>query len=279
MSNGQRRERKSLHQLAFDHYLRTGEQLTNAEWLARYEQKFNPYHDERGRFSSPPGVTVSHGAGPARMSAMRSLDSWMRGGTKQPARPKATPPPPPPRIPNRTVPVRPAVRALLTQISNGEGTGDVAAKRRGLASGYEVTFGYGIYAKQDKPLTQMTLQEVDNLQTRILYHPENNFNASPVGRYQIVRKTLRELKVNLNLRDDMIFDENLQDRLAEVSLEKRGISKYLAGKISEREFHTEIANEWASVADPETGRPRKSGQHLGTTNAQISPLIRELRTK
>lgn len=56
-----------VHRQAFRHYLRTGHRLTNAEWRASQEQKFNPYHDARGRFTSPPGVTVSWGRhGPAR---------------------------------------------------------------------------------------------------------------------------------------------------------------------------------------------------------------------
>lgn len=45
-----------VHRLVFTHYLRTGQRLTNAEWLADQERKFNPYHDERGRFTSPPGA-------------------------------------------------------------------------------------------------------------------------------------------------------------------------------------------------------------------------------
>ena len=54
-------ERKSADHLAWLHYLRTGQRLTTAEWLARQERKFNPYHDAQGRFTSPPGVTVSWG--------------------------------------------------------------------------------------------------------------------------------------------------------------------------------------------------------------------------
>ena len=54
-------ETKSVHRLAFGHYLRTRQRLTNREWLVRQEGKFNPYHDELGRFTSPPGVTVSWG--------------------------------------------------------------------------------------------------------------------------------------------------------------------------------------------------------------------------
>lgn len=55
-------EHKSAHRLAFGHYLRTGQRLTTAQWLQRTERKFNPYHDEVGRFTSAPGVTVSWGA-------------------------------------------------------------------------------------------------------------------------------------------------------------------------------------------------------------------------
>lgn len=62
MPDDQHTEHKSIHRRVFDHYLRTGERLTNQEWLSRRETKFNPYHDERGRFTSPPGVTVSWGA-------------------------------------------------------------------------------------------------------------------------------------------------------------------------------------------------------------------------
>ena len=41
---------------AFDHYLRTGEWLSEPEWLSREELKFNPYHDpDDGRFTFAPG--------------------------------------------------------------------------------------------------------------------------------------------------------------------------------------------------------------------------------
>lgn len=43
--------RKSVDELAFEHYLRTGEQLTSTEWRERFEMKYNHNHDERGRFT------------------------------------------------------------------------------------------------------------------------------------------------------------------------------------------------------------------------------------
>lgn len=47
---------KSLHSAAYEHYLRTGEQMSTREWLQRYERKFNPYHDPKnGQFTFGPG--------------------------------------------------------------------------------------------------------------------------------------------------------------------------------------------------------------------------------
>jgi len=54
-------EWKSIYRSAFSHYLRTGQLVTMGEGLARYERKFNPYHDERGRFTFAPGGPKTNG--------------------------------------------------------------------------------------------------------------------------------------------------------------------------------------------------------------------------
>ena len=154
---------------------------------------------------------------------------------------------------SRVLASQPPVRALLHQIARGEGVDDDVARTHGYASSYDVPFNYGRYAQQSKPLTRMTLGEIDELQTRILAHPANRHNASPVGKYQIVQRTLRELKATLGLSDNVIFDQNLQDMLAAKRLEQRGIHDYIDGKISEVEFQRRMAKEWASIANPATG--------------------------
>lgn len=50
------------YRIAFERYLRTGEALDLGEMVNSTEHKFNPYHDAIGRFSSPPGVSVSYGS-------------------------------------------------------------------------------------------------------------------------------------------------------------------------------------------------------------------------
>lgn len=47
---------KSPERSAFEHYLRYGEALTPEEWSLRFERKFNPNHDERGRFTFATGA-------------------------------------------------------------------------------------------------------------------------------------------------------------------------------------------------------------------------------
>ena len=53
------------------HYLRTGFWADAEPLIEVVERKFNPYHDEIGRFTSPPGVTTSWGNRTVNMSDRR----------------------------------------------------------------------------------------------------------------------------------------------------------------------------------------------------------------
>jgi len=79
-------ERKSANLLAFEHYLRTGERLTADEFVRRHQVKFNPYHDELGRFTWAPG----NGPGGAGLASRPAAPS-------QPVAPRPTPKPAPQR--------------------------------------------------------------------------------------------------------------------------------------------------------------------------------------
>ena len=77
-------------------------------------------------------------------------------------------------------------RPLLDLIGYTEGTDK--------GDGYNETLNYGAYTGGNVTLTKMTLKQIDNLQTKMLKHPKNYMNSSAVGRYQIVRTTLRSIK-------------------------------------------------------------------------------------
>ena len=161
---------------------------------------------------------------------------------------------------------------LLDRIAEGEGTSDSEARRHGYSSGYDVTLGYGAYV-DDKliRLSTMTLDQVDALQSKMLRNPKNKWNSSAAGKYQIVRTTLRKLKKLMGLSGGAIYSPSLQDRMAIYLLNGRGYKKFKSGAMSARDFQYKLSQEWASIANPRTG---KALQHTGTTTAQIQAVLK-----
>lgn len=80
--------------------------------------------------------------------------------------------------------------------------------------GYNETLGYGAFTGGPVDLINMTLAEVRELQRAMLAHPDNHFNSSAVGRYQIVGNTLDSLVGNMGLDWNQQFTPDLQDRMA-----------------------------------------------------------------
>ncbi len=161
-------------------------------------------------------------------------------------------------------------RPLLDLIGRAEGTD------RG--RGYDETLAYGLLTGGPVRLTRMSLDEIDALQTRMLAHPRNRWNSSAVGRYQIVRATLRDLRRRLGLDGKQRFDPALQDRLACFLLGRRGIDRCLAGAIGEREFIDALAREWASLPGS-GGRSAYSGQKAAVSLAEVRRVLAAVRAR
>ncbi|MBU2960488.1 phage tail tape measure protein [Citreicella sp. C3M06] len=89
------------------------------------------------------------------------------------------------------------------------------------AKGYNTTLDYDRYTGPQN-LTGMTLDEIQQLQGRMLAHPDNPHNSSAVGMYQIVRSTLRGLMSEMNLSGDELFTGDLQDQMADRLIARRG---------------------------------------------------------
>ena len=88
--------------------------------------------------------------------------------------------------------------------------------------GYNETLGYGAFTGGPQNLTSMTLNEILALQKQMLAHPDNDFNSSAVGRYQIVSTTLRDLMKKMNLSGNELFSPGMQDQLASALYADRG---------------------------------------------------------
>lgn len=167
-------------------------------------------------------------------------------------------------------------RPLLDLIGLTEGTD----KRRGggPARGYNETLAYGRLTGGDVDLVLMTLTQIDALQTRMLQHRENVWNSSAVGRYQIVRTTLRNIRKTLNLSGAELFDRDMQDRLGCFLLGQRGIDKYLAGRLSEDTLLLNLAKEWASLPTA-AGKGYYSGQSAAVKPDQVRVVLAHVRRR
>ncbi|MGX9355284.1 hypothetical protein ACS3SW_09020 [Roseobacteraceae bacterium S113] len=74
-----------------------------------------------------------------------------------------------------------------------------------------------------------------------------------IGRYQFIPKTLRALVKRAGVETSAQFSPELQDQLAMHLLEDAGLSRFLAGDISQTQFMNGLARIWA-------GLPNSSGK-------------------
>ncbi|MBL0937168.1 MAG: hypothetical protein IBJ07_20710 [Rhizobiaceae bacterium] len=125
--------------------------------------------------------------------------------------------------------------------------------------GYNETLGYGKFTGGDRTLVTMTLDQIDAMQTGMLRHPDNNFNSSAAGRYQITQRTLRGLRDQLGLSGDEFFDAGMQDRLAEELMRRRGND--VAG----------LRNEWEGLRRVDDATIRQAYDGTSVSMPAIDP--------
>lgn len=170
-------------------------------------------------------------------------------------------------------------RPLLDLIGFTEGTDKGDGYNESLAYGKMLD---GVKTKgkgKDLVLTNKTLAEIDKIQTAMLKDPDNaKLKSSALGRYQIVRTTLRNIKRELALSNSELFDEEMQDRMACYLLGVRGIDKYLAGRLKEDTLINNLAKEWASFPTTED-KGYYAGQHTPIKASRVREVLTEVRRR
>jgi muramidase (phage lysozyme) len=161
-------------------------------------------------------------------------------------------------------------RPLLDLIGYTEGTDK--------GRGYNETLAYGALTGGPVDLVGMTLDQVDALQTRMLAHPDNGWNSSAAGRYQIVRTTLRSIRETLGLTGKEKYDAGMQDRMGCFLLGKRGIDLWLAGSMTDEAMINELAKEWASLPT-ERDVGYYDGQKARVKSARVREVLAEVRAR
>lgn len=177
-------------------------------------------------------------------------------------------------------------KILLDQISKGEGTTNKkATMESGAQSAYDITFAYGKYTpkvlssgKSVQPLSNLTIGEIKEVQKLMIgLQKGRKLISSAVGKYQFISGTLKELCAAAKIGDNVIFNADTQDKLAiEKLIRSRGYDKWLSGKRSDHAFQKGLAQEWASIADPDTQKSYYN-QHVGTTDAEIKEIFKKIK--
>lgn len=161
-------------------------------------------------------------------------------------------------------------RPVIELIGHSEGTDK--------GRGYNETLSYGAYTGGPVDLVRMTLDQIDALQTKMLKHPKNKLRSSAVGRPQIIRTTLRDIRQKLGLTGKELYDEDMQDRLTCFLLGQRGIDKWLSGRLKLDTLLTNLAQEWASLPKPD-GKGYYGGQRASVTVAQVEAALAEVKRR
>ena len=153
---------------------------------------------------------------------------------------------------------------LAQVVSKGEG--NYSSVNRGEAGGYR---------SGTEDLENKTVAEV------MADQAAHRYNAA--GRYQIIATTMQEAVKAMGLKGTEKFDRGMQDRIFSEYLagQKRPeIRDYLSGKSND--LHAALvaaSKEWASIADPDTGRSVYPGQRATTTAAEVTAALNATRAQ
>ena len=127
-------------------------------------------------------------------------------------------------------------------------------------------------------LEGMTVAQVMDAQTR------GDFNAA--GRYQIIGTTMRDAAKTLGLSGNEMFDRATQDRIFVEYLlkhKRKAVWNYINGKSDD--LHgamLALSQEWASFADPRTGKSYYDGDGVNRASVginQSAALLQQARAQ
>lgn len=108
--------------------------------------------------------------------------------------------------------------------------------------GYDQMYWRAERALGRHKLTAMTLDQVKALQQKMV-----TYGSTACGKYQFIRATFDATRNALGLPGDTVWTPEVQDNMAVYLLNKRGLTRFIAGQISREDFANNLAKEWASL--------------------------------
>ena len=184
---------------------------------------------------------------------------------------------------------------LLDRIALGEGADPRKLKAQdkyGIGSTeYDMVYGYGSALAPDKPVTEMTMKELEAYQRKLIAATKGkvkgtNKGTSAVGKYQVIKTSLfggngtaanpqkDSWADKLGLTEDTIYTPAIQEKIGFLALKEAGYNSYIKGERSQDSFQNKIANIWASVAKADG--TDKYGQGIHTVKKDLEPMLKSL---
>ena len=192
-------------------------------------------------------------------------------------------------------PTQDATQDLLDRIAEGEGATPeklATQEKHGIGTTpYDMVYNYGNTVAPTKPVTEMTLKELEAFQRKLINATKGKVKGtsqgtSAVGKYQVVKTSLfgkggtaENPKKNswadkLNLTADTVYTPEVQEAIGMLALKEAGYNSYINGERSQNSFQNRIANTWASVARADG--TDTYGQGIHTFKRDLQPMFASL---
>lgn len=186
-----------------------------------------------------------------------------------------------------------AIQGILDGVTAHES--DISAHKDSYAEGatnYDAVYGHGIYGGTDKLVSNMTFEEVFDLQTDLIKASKGEVPGQPgkgssaIGKYQLVKEFLFGKTGTAEKPDSDSwmakggfsagdkFDAAAQERLGRIVLNEAGLKQFLEDKDMEA-FQKRLSSKWASVQKPD-GAGSYEGQEARTTLDMLTPYYKLL---
>ncbi len=124
-------------------------------------------------------------------------------------------------------------------------------------------------------LSNLTIRQIYGLMDDLLNGKYGQrMPSTAMGKYQIIRKTMKNLVEILRLNIDRDkFTHELQDRMGLELLKIRGYQQWYLNKLSNIDFAHKLSCEWASLPDPMNGGRSHydniAGNHAGMSLSHV----------
>ena len=182
---------------------------------------------------------------------------------------------------------------MLDRIAEGEGAtqADLDKFQGKGTSAYDMVLGYGKFGKPSKPISNMTLVELEvymkelikNSKGKIKGKAAKNKGSSAVGKYQVVYKSLfgssgsaanpekKSWAAKLGYTEDTIYSPELQEEIGRFALQEAGFDNWMKNEKSENNMWQDLAGKWASISGNDYE------QHIATNKKDLEPFLMEIR--